>query len=415
MTQPSLADLYASSTVAEAFDLAVAVCRKLGVSTDTWFPGDPLRALLRFGAEYLAGAFEPIAQRYTASCFLGLSREQAEQDAGGYPWLVRLAREVHNYTADEATFATTRMTLTNSGGALYTESDLAAGEVSYQNTLTGKTYTATSGPLDADGNPAPLKPVSAAPENVVYQDVSADEAGSGSAAAAGEIVLLTDIPGVEATNPAAAQAIDAESPASIEQGAREKQAPLSPKGPADAYNAVAKDASLTGTTGITRSRTYPDDTTGKVRVYLAGPSGAITAEDLALGEAAIVKWATPGCTTPLVLSAVNKVVNITCNIWLYDDVGQTADEVRATIQAAQAAHMLARPIGGDVLEGETTGRVYIDGLRKANSGAFDDRYFIKQDIVSPAADLDLTEQEVPVLGVVTVSNVYLVPRTGEAL
>lgn len=415
MSQPSLADLFASSTIAEAFDLAVAVCRKLGVPTNTWFPGDPLRALLRFGAEYFAGAFEPIAKRYTASAFLGLAREQAEQDAGGYPWLVRLAREVHNYTADEATFATTRMALTNSGGGLYTESDLAAGNISYQNTLTGKTYTATSGPLDADGNPAPLKPVSAAPENVVYQDITADEAGSASAAAAGEIVLLTNIPGVAATNAAAAQAIDAESPASIEAGAREKQAPLSPKGPADAYNAVAKDAALTGTTGITRSRTYPDDTTGKVRVYLAGPSGAITAEDLALGEAAIVEWATPGCTTPLVFSAVNRIVNIECDIWLYDDIGQTADEVRAIIGAAQNTHMIARPIGGDVLEGETSGKVYVDGLRKANSGAFGDRYFIKQRIVSPAADVALTEQEVPVIGTVTVSNVYFVPRKGEAL
>jgi hypothetical protein len=413
MSQPSLADLFASSTIAEVFDLAVAVCRKLGVPTNTWFPGDPLRTLLRFGAEYLAGAFEPTARRYTASAFLDLAREQAERDPGGYPWLVRLAAQVHNYVADEATFATTRMTLTNEGGGLYTEADLAAGNVSYQNTLTGKTYTASSGPLDADGNPAQLRPVSAAPDNVVYQDISADEAGSASAAAAGEIVLLTAIPGVSATNAAAAQAIDAESPASIEEGAREKLAPLSPKGPSDAYNAVAKDASLTGTTGITRARTYTDSTKGEVRVYLAGPSGAISAEDLARGEAAIVEWATPGCTTPIVASAINRVINVTCDVWVYDDVGLTADEIRTAIRAAQAAHMLARPIGGDVIEGESTGRVYLDGIRKATSGAFKDRDFIRQQVSSPAVDTDLAIQEVPVIGLVTISNVYLVPRGGE--
>jgi len=413
MSQPSLADLFASSTVAEAFDLAVAVCRSLKVPTDTWAPGDPLRTLLRFAAEYLAGAFEPIARRYTASAFLSFAREQAESDPGGYPWLVLLAYELYGYEADEATFATTRMKLTNAAGGLYTEADLAAGNVSYQHTITGKTYTATSGPLDSDGNPAPLKPVTSAPDNVRYQDIVADEAGSDSSAAAGEIVLLTAIPGVSATNEATVVALDAETPASIEEGARESLGPLSSNGPADAYNAVAKDRRLTGAPGITRARTYTDSTTGQARVYLAGPSGAITADERLRAEVAIVEWATPGCVTPIVASAINRIINLQLELWLYDDTGLTEDEVKTIVQTAQLAHMVVRPIGGDIVDSDT-GRIYIDGIRRATSQAFTDRDFIKQLVVSPGADVALTEQEVAVLGTVSFVAIHFEPRKGEA-
>ena len=147
MTQPSLADLFSKSTIAEIFNLGIAVARKALVPVDTWQPGDPTRSLYQFLSEYLGGAFEPIAERYTAVGFLTFARALAEIDPGAYPWLVRQVFEVYGYITDEATFATVRMTLTNNEGALYTEADLAAGNVSYQNTLTGATYTATSGPV----------------------------------------------------------------------------------------------------------------------------------------------------------------------------------------------------------------------------------------------------------------------------
>jgi hypothetical protein len=413
MNQPSLADLFSISTIAEIFDLGIAVARKAKLPVDTWQPGDSTRTLYQFLSEYLGGAFEPIAQRYTASAFLSFARAQAEADPGGYPWLVRAAFESHGYIADEATFATVRMTLTNTSGALYTEADLAAGDVSYQNTLTGATYTATTGPVDADDNPVSLKPVSAAPENVVYQWVQADVAGSDSSAGAGEIELYSaksTIPGVTATNETAAQAQDAETPASIEQGAREQLGPLSPNGPRDAYNAVAKDVSLTGAPAVTRARTFPDSTIGVSTVYLAGPSGAVSPEDVALVEAAIVQWATPGCVTPAVASAVNRAVNITYRIWLYDNVGQSAAEVEQTIAAALRAFFLARPIGGDIIETVGAGYVYRSGIEDAISGAFDDRFFIRLELLTPSIDSPVASQEVPVLGVATPSSISFEPR-----
>jgi hypothetical protein len=413
MSQPSLADLFSKSTIAEIFDLGIAVARKALVPVDTWQPGDPTRALFQFLAQYLGGAFEVIAERYTAIAFLAFARALAEADPGAYPWLVRKAYEEFGYEADEATFAAVRMTLTNTSGALYAEADLAAGNVSYQNTITGATYTATTGPVDADDNPVPLKPVSAAPENVVYQWVQADVAGSDSSAGAGEIELYSaksTIPGVTATNESAAQGIDAETPASIEQGCREQLGPLSPNGPKDAYNAVAKDVSLTGAPAVTRARTFPDSTTGVSTVYLAGPSGAVSPEDVALVKAAIVQWATPGCITPAVASAVNKVVNITYRIWLYDNVGQSAAEVEQTIAAALRSFFLARPIGGDIIETVGTGYVYLSGIEDAISGAFDDRFFLKLEIVSPAADVPVAVQEVPVLGLATPSDISFEPR-----
>lgn len=410
MTAPPLSTLFPRSTLTEIFDLGIAVARKLKLPVDSWQDGDPTKSLYHFLSEYL-DSFEEIAQGYVASGFLGLARKLAEENDAFYPWLERLAYEMYNYEARAATFATVRMTLTNGAGANYTLDDLAAGNISYEHTGNGKTYTAISGPEDDDGNPAPLRPVSYAPDNVVYQWITADAAGSDSSADPGEIGLLTGLPGVTATNETAATGLDKETPASVEEGAREKLGPLSPNGPGDAYNSIAKDSGKTGTTEITRARTYTDSTKGEVRTLLAGPSGAVSSEAVDAAELAIVLWATPGCTTPLVSSAVNRSVNVAYELWLYDDVGQTSDEAERTTNAALAAFFATRPIGGDVVEGETSGKLFVDGIRKAISGAFDQRHFIKQRIVSPAADVTLIENEVPVLGTPTAYAIHFVPRT----
>jgi hypothetical protein len=409
MTAPPLSTLFPRSTVEEIFDLGIAVARKLELPVDSWLDGDPTKSLYHFLSEYL-DSFAEVAQGYVSSSFLGLARVLAEEDDGFSPWLERQAYEVYGYEAREATFAVTRMTLTNTAGALYTLDDLAAGNISYEHLQNGATYTATSGPEDADGNPVPLRPVSAAPANVVYQWITADVAGSDSSADPGEIGLLVDLAGVTATNETAAIGTDKETPASIEQGAREKLGPLSPNGPGDAYNSVAKDSELTGTTAITRARTYTDSTKGEVRVYVAGPSGAVSAEDVALAEAAIVQWATPGCTTPIVASAVNKTINGSYELWLYDDVGQTSDEAIQTVETALRNFFAARPIGGDLIEAEGVGRVYTTGIESAISGAFSRRYFIRQDLASPAADITLIEQEVPVFGAFTPIEIHFEPR-----
>jgi hypothetical protein len=408
MALPTLADLFARSTIEEIFDLGIAVCRALGVPVDTWQTGDPTRAQFQFQAEYF-DSFEAIAQSYVASAFLGLVRQLAEQTPGAYPWLVRLAYEQYGYVSGEATFATVRMTLTNNQGALYTESDLAAGNIRYQSTLSGKSYTATSGPEDADGNPAPLKPISEAPENVAYQWISADEAGSDSSADAGEIGLLTAIPGVTATNETAAQGLDAESAASIEQGARERLGPLSPNGPKDAYNSVAKDDELTGTTGITKARTFSDAINGIVTVLLAGPSGAVSSEDRDLAEEAIVKWATPVCIRPVVSSATNKVVNVAGEIWLYDDIGFTSDEVVQEAELGLRGFFLERPISGDIIAGEANGYVYIEGIQDAIKRRFTG-YFINLTLSNPVSDVPVTQVEVPVFGSLTSLTVNFEPR-----
>lgn len=409
MTTPPLSVLFPRSTVQEIFDLGIAVARKLGLPVDSWQDGDPTKSDYWFLSEYL-DAFEGIAQGYVASGFLGLARQLAEQNEAFYPWLERLAYEVYGYEAREATFASVRMTLTNTAGALYTTDDLAAGNISYQNAQTGATYTAISGPEDADGNPVPLRPVSAAPANVVYQWVTADEAGSDSSADPGEIGLLVNLPGVTATNETAAIGTDRETPASIEQGARERLGPMSSNGPGDAYNSVAKDSSKTGTTGITRTRTYTDSLGGVVRVYLAGPSGAVSAEDAQAAEAAIVEYATPQCTTPIVLSATNKVINGAYELWLRDDVGQTESEAEQTVEAALRAFFQARPIGGDLIEAEGQGKVYRSAIEAAISGAFAARYFVRLVLSSPAIDTPVLDQEVPVFGTFTPTAIHFEPK-----
>lgn len=409
MALPTLADLFSRSTLEEIFDLGIATARKLKLPVDTWQTGDPTRSNYSFVAEYL-DSFEYIAIRYVGAAFLGLIRQLAEQDPAAYPWLVRLAWEEYGYKADEATFASVRMTLTNSKGASYSETDLAAGNITYQSTVSGATYTATSGPEDADGNPAPLLPVSQAPGNVVYQWVTADEAGSDSSASAGEIELLTSIPGVTAENETAAEALDAESPASIEQGARELLGPLSPNGPKDAYNAIAKDKDKTGTTAVTKARTFSDSTTGTVTLLIAGPSGAVASEDVDAVEAAIVRWSTPACITPVVSSAINLVVNVAGTIWLYDDVGYTSDEVAQQAELGLRDFFLARPISGDIIVGDPNGYVFQEGVQQAIKGRFAG-YFINLILSTPATDVAVTQQEVPVFGSLTSLTVNFEPRS----
>lgn len=378
MSVLGLASLLIQETKAQIYDKALVLAESLGVPTTSWEPGDPTRSTYHLVSEILS-ELEGVVARFVASGFL----DHAEGE-----WLTLLAKQVYNVDRIPATYATTAATLTNGGGGIY---PIAAGELTFRNTATGKTYRNT--------NPS-VETLASGPGTTLTVDVVADEAGTASNAIATEIdALVTGLLGVTVSNAAAATATDEESDASLRDRCRNKLASLSPNGPRGAYEYVATTPDLAGTSEVTRVRTIPDSDTGDLVMYVAGSSGAITTEALALVEAAILRYATPLTITPTVNNATNITIDVTYQLWLYEAAGVTTDEAETAVAAALAALMLARPIGGDVI-GSDTGRIYQSLIESTIRETYPGQAFHVV-VSAPAADTDLTIGQVGVLGTVT--------------
>jgi len=379
----SLASLLYQATKAEIYAKALTIAETVGLPVTSWSPGDPTRSLYYVLSEELE-AVEDIVVGYIASGFLDFAEGE---------WLTALAWEVFRVERTEATYASTTVTLTNGGGALF--EGIEPGDLTLKNSITEKTYTNASGGTLASG-----------PGTTLDVDVIADEAGSDSSAAATEIdTMVTTLLGVTCSNATAATGIDAESDAALRIRCRAKLGSLSPNGPRDAYDYVVTTPALTGTSGITRSRTVDDSDTGDVTVYLAGPSGAVSGADRALAEAAVITYALPCCITPTVVSATGVPVAITYQLWLYESVNKTEAEVISAIDAALAAAFLVRPIGGDVIT-VPPGALHVSLIESVIRGVYPDHAF-KVAVTVPAADVSLLISEVATLGARTPSITFV--------
>jgi Baseplate J-like protein len=332
------ATLFVAETKEKILAKGLQIATALGVDTTTWSDGDPTLTDFWFISELLE-LLEQIVAVFTKSGFLS----SAEGD-----WLKVVLYESFGVEVSDATRASCLATLTNAGGGQWT---ITPGSITAKNTTTGKTFRNVT-----SGNPGTLFGVGAVCSGIEFV---ADEPGSASNTAVGELdELVTVMRGVTIANTTVAIAIDEPSVEQQRQLGRDKLGALSPNGPADAYNSVAKNPKLTGTTDITDARTYGDNDAGDVTVYLRGSSGAVTEPVRALAEAAIVKNAVPLTITPAVLSATNKVVPVTYTIWLYADDAREADEIEEAIEKLLFAMFPARPIGGDIIPPAVTGALY---------------------------------------------------------
>lgn len=378
----SLASLLVTETKAALYAKALEVAEYVGLPVSAWEAGDPTRSNYHALSEMLETAEEAVAQ-YCAAGFLDFAAALPTTS-----WLVILADQVYGVTANEATFATCTVRLTNGGGGLYESGDIIGAVV--KNTSTGKTYRVTTGGT-LDVGPATTLDVT----------VIADEAGSDSSAAIGEIDdLVTDLLGVTCSNTTAAVGLDAESAASIVERCRDKLGSLSPDGPRDAYTYVARTSSLTGRTEVTRARSYGDSDTGDVTLYLAGAAGAVSSEVVDAVEDAIIEWATPLCITPTVASCTAVAVPVTYTLWLYSGVSKTATEVQDAVGAALDTLFASRPIGGDIIPPATSGTLYRTLIESTIRGVFPNHAF-RVSVTAPAGDTALTVSQVATKGAVT--------------
>jgi len=383
-----LATLIEPQSTQDIYDVALEVARDLSLPVDSWQTGDPTRSLYWILAEVVA-ALESTISGYASSGFL----EWAAADSGRYQWLVHMADQVYGYTAREATYATGVVTLSNGGGGLFV---IEAGDITVKSAVTGKTYHNTSGGTLASG-----------PGTTLDVDIVADESGSDSSASATEIdTMITTLLSVTCSNAAAVVGDDAELASSIVAGCRAKLGTISGCGPAGAYDYVARASELTGTTAVTRSRAFASSTTGEVLVYLAGPSGAVGAADVALVEAAILTWATPLCITPTVASAAALTIDVTYELWVYDTVGMTSAEIETAVELELSALFAVRPIGGDVKGSVGSGYLYLSMIESCIRAAFPE-YFVDVTVTLPATDQIVAANEIPMLGTVTATAIHL--------
>src|SRR5262245_1471264 len=224
-----------------------------GVPVTSWQEGAVLRTLIAVVAAIFAGFTEVIAVA-TRAGFLDL--------AEGI-WLTLNAHFVYGVDRIEATYATGKVTLTNTAGGLF---NMEPGDLILLCPSTKKTYTNVSAfQLD--------------PLSTLDIDIRAVEMGAASTAAPNTITeFVTKLLGVEVTNAAPLVGLDAESDAALRVRCRDSLGALSPNGPPAAYRYWAKTAKRAdgSSVGVTRVRLMPPPGDGSMQMYVASATGPVS-------------------------------------------------------------------------------------------------------------------------------------------
>ena len=333
-----------------------------GVPAKSWRVGGAARSILRVVANTYAG-FTILQSDLAKAAFL---------DSSTGNWLTLLARYVYGVERITATFATGKVTFTNSGGGVYS---YAAGAVRVSSTSTGKSYVTTEDlTLGAMGSATIA--------------IEATELGTASNAAPGLIDKLeTTMLGVAVGNALAVQASDQEFDEDLRIRCRGKIAGLSPRGPRGAYDYAARSA-LRGDgspIGVNRTWIANDLGTGTVNIWCATPAGIVAAPDLPYIVASIEAIARPDTVTVAVASAISTPLSGSLIVWARRTAGWDAPAYTTAIDAVLLAALATYPIGGIAKPPSTDGYLwasFIDGVVKsAHASIF---------AVDGAADLAIT-------------------------
>lgn len=370
--------LFVVQSIAVLFDRGIAVARAIGLPVTSWQDGDPTRSLYMYLAEVLNSLEGQVAE-YIKAGFLSSAAGE---------WLTILAHEVFGLDRTEATFGTPTITLRNTKAGFYV---LDPGDLTVKDSATGKTYHSTSVPLD----PVTLVPIGPLSAGVVALfQLTADEAGSDSNCPANSIdTLVTTFNGVAFVSSTASIGQDEQSDPDLKLQCASTLGALSPNGPADAYEFVARNALLTGVTEVTRAKATQDGTTGDVTVFVASASGSVSGPSVAAVQAAEEQWATPLCITPTVVSSSAVAVNVAAQFAGAD----IPIDFAASAAAALAALFKSLPIAdesGYLLDPTTITTAIRNAVPEATG-------FVSY---SPNTPIAFTLGQVPTLGTVSITN-----------
>ncbi len=382
----TLDDLATPLTAAEVQDATYAALASVGTNTTSWKPGAVVRTIIAIFAAVIA-AWTAITARFARLGFADLSTGA---------WLRLVAWYVYRVAPNDATFATGSITLVNGSGGVYDE---AIGDLIVTNPTTKKSYrNAEAFHLGA------LETITVA--------ISAVEIGSASTAEPGDIALLTTpLNGVSCSNAGRVVGRDNEDDASLRARCGERLGALSPMGPWDAYSYAVKSAlrSDGSALGVTRVRILKDGF-GHVTVLLADAAGAIAAQDIDTANDAIARNAEPQCVTATAVSATALPVNVTYSAWLYNTSARTDAQIEQAIAASLSAFMARQPISGNIVPGDTAGKVFASSVSDAIGSAMSEIFRV----TVAGGDVTVAQTEVPVLGSVTPTVIQVQPPEGHA-
>lgn len=267
-------------------------------------------------------------------------------------WLVALAYYVYGVQAQQPTFGTGTLTLTNTGGGNWT---FAPGAAVFQCSVAGSTNTFV--------NTAPIALGPGTPGSPTTQTfaIQAQALGSIGGAPAGTItIVVTRMPSVAASNANAVLGLDADTDANLRIKCLAAIAARSYKGPTGAYyaaiygygNVAGATNSVSGLpVNVNRVQVYTDPDTGNITVYIASPGGPADPNDVTGVQTAIDNVARPYGITATAVSAAVEDFSATITIWSTSQGAAAAAAIQALGFAAITAANAQYPIGGRVKTG----------------------------------------------------------------
>lgn len=372
MTTPlSAVALMARQTADEILALALEVAALVGLPVTTWRVGDPTRTQFRALSTKLAAADAIQSELAKASFITGPADERASGD-----WLTLRVSDVYGVDREEATFSTPSVFLDNAGGGLF---ELDARGLVVSSSATGATFRNQS--------PVTINPG----QTGLEVSLVADAGGSAGSVGANELDTIVSPPivtlGVTIASSTAAIGSDAQSDVGLIEQALATLGALSPNGPVDAYEFVARNAALTGVEGVTRAKAEGDTSDGTVVVYVATAAAALDGPSVAAIQVAVDTWAQPLCTDATVISGTPQTVPVTYVLT------PAHPEAQDAIEAAVAAHFAVVDFGGQV----TTSALV--SIAHAVCGAS----LVKAVVSSPVVDITLAAGVFPVRGSVVLT------------
>jgi hypothetical protein len=372
MTTPvSVTVLLEPETADEILATLLEVGELAGLPVTTWRAGDPTRAQWRGLARKLESADAIQTELAKAAFITGPEGQRAEGE-----WLSLRVADVYGVEREEEEFATPTIELDNAGGGVFEIDALGA---TFSNSLTGATYK-NQLPFTID-----------ALETGVEVLLIADEGGSAGTIGLDEIdtIVSPTLTGVVIVGNTASAGVDEQSDEGLIEQALATLGALSPNGPADAYEFVARSETLTTVAGVTRALGDGDTSDGTVTVYVATTTAALSAPNVALIQAAIDTWAQPLCTDATVVSGTAQTIPVT----LTGLDSEAQDVVEAALDTLFASIEFAGLVARDAITSAARVAAVAGGFPPGGGVG----------CTSPAVDSTLATGVFPVRGTVTLA------------
>ena len=383
-----LQELLKDKSKEDFFDELVQACIDEKLSTTAWQPGEPMRAVMVVVARVLAWLWSLVALPALRAAFL---------DYAEGAWLTLYAWTFYNVKRKGAEFASRTLTVENRGAYA---GPIAAGSVRIKNSVTGKTFTNTTGTsfLAAWSGSGAYPTVDLA--------FTADEAGTASDTPSGYIETqpITAPLGVYVlTNAAAMLGSDEETDPDLRVRCRASSGPLSPAGPVDAYRFVALSTTLPDGTPVSVNRVRVVDVGAcTLQVFLAGRSGPTPGDMVTAGSPVfevyqrLLKTVLPTGMKLYVYPATAASATLAINVVVGIDSGTTAEEAQTAAYDAVAAFLSEVPIGGfrstPLVNATDPGTLYVSEITAKASESIKG---IVRATCSPSTDIALSYDAIP--------------------